>query len=80
MFATKFSEKSPRSLAKVVSWRVLMSLQWFFVTLWTTGSITTATGVLGFTFVINSALYYFHERIWNISDWGKQINLQKETI
>ena len=72
-FRTKFKEQNPRSLAKVVSWRIIMSLQWFFVTLYTTGSVSTAGAVLGFTFIINSLIYFFHERAWNLVDWGKKI-------
>lgn len=70
---SKFIERNPRSFAKVVSWRIIMSLQWFFVTLWTTGSVSTATGVLGFTFIVNSLIYFLHERAWNLTDFGKTL-------
>lgn len=78
-FKSKFVERNPRSFAKVVSWRIIMSLQWFFVTLYTTGSVSMATGVLGFTFVINSLIYFLHERAWNLSDWGKAVKEQVTT-
>jgi uncharacterized membrane protein len=71
-FKTKFKEQNPRSLAKVLTWRIIMMAQWFFVTLYTTGSVNTAAGVLGFTTIFNSLVYFLHERTWNIIDWGKK--------
>jgi uncharacterized membrane protein len=31
-------------------------------------------GVAGFALVVNSILYFFHERIWNRINWGKAEN------
>jgi uncharacterized membrane protein len=30
-------------------------------------------GVASFALVVNSVLYFFHERAWNASDWGKKV-------
>jgi uncharacterized membrane protein len=79
-FKTKFIEKNPRSFVKVLTWRVIMMAQWFFVTLYTTGSVTTAAGVLGFTTVVNSLLYFLHERGWNLVDWGKKVDEPTEPV
>jgi uncharacterized membrane protein len=30
-------------------------------------------GLVGFTAVVNSTLYFIHERIWNRIDWDRKI-------
>jgi len=74
---TKFQEKIPRSVGKMLSWRVLMIIQYFCIGYFTTGSMAFGAGLAGVTTVINSTLYFFHERAWNRADWGKQLNSEQ---
>ena len=37
------------------------------------GSWVVGLGVASFALVVNSILYFFHERAWNRSGWGKDI-------
>lgn len=67
----KYIEKIPRSLAKVLSWRIIIIGQYFAIGYFTTGSIAFGAGLAGATTIINSTLYFFHERAWNRSSWGK---------
>jgi uncharacterized membrane protein len=30
--------------------------------------------VVSFALVVNSILYFFHERAWNATDWDREIN------
>jgi len=69
----KFQERIPRSLAKVVSWRIIIMGQYFAIGYFTTGSVAFGLGLASFTTVVNSTLYFFHERAWNRSDWGKKL-------
>jgi len=73
MFKTKFIEKLPRSLAKVISWRIIIMGQYFAIGYFTTGSIAFGLGLASVTTVVNSTLYFLHERAWNRSDWGKKL-------
>lgn len=68
-----FKEKIPRSVGKVITWRIILSIQYFIIGYVTTGSIASALGLVGITTVVNSCIYYLHERAWNKSDWGKQV-------
>ena len=67
----QFQERIPRSVAKMISWRAIIVLQYFFIGYLTTGSIAFGVGLASATTVINSTLYFFHERVWNRSNWGR---------
>ena len=79
MFKTQFVEKAMRSLGKVVTWRVLVTITNFVGGYLSSGSWKVGLGVAGFALVVNSVLYFFHERAWNRLDWGKTINETKPT-
>jgi uncharacterized membrane protein len=73
MFKSKFYEKFPRSVAKVVSWRILVTITNFLGGWLASGNPWVGLGVVSFALVVNSILYFFHERAWNRADWGKVI-------
>jgi uncharacterized membrane protein len=73
MLKSKFYEKFPRSVAKVVSWRILVTITNFVGGWLASGSWQVGLGVVSFALVVNSILYFFHERAWNRADWGKVI-------
>jgi uncharacterized membrane protein len=70
---SKFQEKIPRSLAKVITWRVLVTITNTVGGFLASGSWVVGLGVASFALVVNSILYFFHERAWNRSGWGKDI-------
>jgi uncharacterized membrane protein len=72
MFQPKWIEKTMRSLGKVVTWRILVTITNFIGGWLASGSWQVGLGVVSFALVVNSILYYFHERSWNRLDWGKQ--------
>jgi hypothetical protein len=73
MFKTKFYEKAMRSLGKVVTWRILVTITNFVGGYLASGSWMVGLGVVSFALVVNSILYYFHERAWNRIDAGKEL-------
>jgi len=74
----KFYEKAMRSLGKVVTWRILVTITNFVGGWLASGSWTVGLGVVSFALVVNSILYFFHERAWNKIDAGKEV-LEVET-
>ena len=70
---TSITEKVPRSLAKVITWRIIMIVQYVLIGYFTTGSWAFGVSLAGITTVINSTLYFFHERAWNATDWDRKI-------
>lgn len=67
----KFNEKRPRTLVKVITWRILLTASHFVNALIVTGSIALGIKIAGWSLVINSILYWLHERIWNWFQWNK---------
>lgn len=70
----KFYEKWMRSLGKVVTWRIIVTITNFIGGWLASGSIAVGLGVVSFALVVNSILYFFHERIWNRIQTGKYGN------
>ena len=64
------NEHKNRSLAKVVSWRLLGLIFWPTVSYMVTGNWVD-TGILTGAFVFMTLMYYVHERIWNKVKWGR---------
>jgi len=73
LFKTKFYEKTMRSLGKVVTWRILVTITNFIGGYLASGSWMVGLGVVSFALVVNSILYFFHERAWNVIDVGKEV-------
>ena len=73
LFKTKFYEKAMRSLGKVVTWRILVTITNFIGGYLASGSWMVGLGVVSFALVVNSIMYYFHERAWNVIDAGKEL-------
>jgi len=70
----KFYEQTMRSLGKVVTWRILVTVTNFFGGWLASGNPWVGLGVVSFALVVNSIMYYFHERAWNRIDVGRQVN------
>ena len=55
-----------RSLAKALTWRVTATLTTTLITYIITGEVRTAVIIGGIEFVLKFAIYYVHERVWNL--------------
>ena len=73
MLKSKFQERIPRSLAKVISWRIAVTITNFFGGWLASGNPWVGLGVVSFALVVNSILYFFHERVWNKVDWDREV-------
>jgi len=67
-------EKPIRSLAKAISWRVVATLTTILLVFLFSKDLTLGT-IVGITeLVVKTIVYYFHERIWNLSNFGREEN------
>lgn len=57
-----------RTLAKTISWRVIGTVDTFLVAWLLTGDISMGAGIGVVGIFTKSALYYFHERLWQNHD------------
>jgi len=61
----KFNERQYRTISKMVSWRVLLTISHVVNGFLATGSLLVGLKIAGIATIINSFLYWLHERIWN---------------
>lgn len=71
-----FKDGHPRTATKMITWRVIVNFSNFFIPYFMTGSWGQATVFLTISVFINMALFYLHERSWNLIHWGKSAKEQ----
>lgn len=70
----KFNETNIRSIAKAISWRVILTVSHIVNTIIITGSLILGLKVAGMAAIINSLMYFAHERVWNYFQWKRENN------
>lgn len=70
----KFNETNTRSIAKAISWRVVLTVSHIVNTVIITGSLILGLKVAGLAAIINSLMYFAHERVWNYFQWKRDNN------
>jgi len=55
-----------RSLAKALTWLITATLTTTLITYMITGEARTAVIIGGIEFAVKFAIYYAHERVWNL--------------
>lgn len=69
----KFIERHPRTIAKMITWRVMLTISHIINGILATGSLLVGLKIAGWATVINSILYWLHERAWNLFRlWRKE--------
>lgn len=67
-----FKEYWTRSLAKALTYRILIVILDFTVIYLLTGKFDIAFWFMLISNVYTSVAYYIHERVWNRIDWGRK--------
>lgn len=65
------SEKTIRSIAKTISWRIIGTLDTIAISWIITGELTIAFSIGSIELITKMILYFGHERMWNAIKWGK---------
>ena len=65
-------ENHPRTVAKVISWRVMLTISHIINGFVVSGSWVTGLQIAGLAAIINSVLYWLHERSWNRAQWNRK--------
>ena len=60
-----------RSLVKTISWRLTGTFCTFLISFIILGDITTSGTIALIQLILNTIMFYIHERIWNIIKWGR---------
>ena len=73
----KFNDWRRRSVARLVSWRVIggstTAAIVYFVAKAGASAAETASIIFICQFTINALMYYIHDRIWNHFQWGREV-------
>ena len=70
----RYTDNYWRTLAKVVSWRVLLTTSHVVNGFIATGSFIVGLKIAGLALIFNSFLYWLHERLWNFLQWDRKEN------
>jgi len=65
-------EKPIRSLIKAISWRIVATLTTILLVFAFTGNWVLSSGVGFAELLLKIAIYYVHERIWNMLNFGRK--------
>ena len=65
------NENKSRSIGKSISWRVLASCDTILISYVITGSLAIAATIGSIEVLTKMVLYYFHERVWNRMEFGR---------
>ena len=67
----KMEEKSYRSIVKTISWRIVGTIDTILISWAVIGNLNFAVAIGGVELFTKMILYYFHERVWNRSNFGR---------
>jgi len=68
----KRGETKRRSIVKAITWRTMGTIDTILIAYFLTGEVKTAVSIGGIEIFTKMILYFFHERIWNMINWGKR--------
>jgi len=66
-------ESHHRSIIKTVTWRVIATVITLGIVFTFTGSLHKASVITLVTATVLAIGYYFHERFWNKTHWGRRV-------
>jgi len=74
------NEKAYRSVIKAITWRITASIVTVLIVLFLSGDLKLALSIGALETFIKMAVYYFHERAWNLTEWGtKELKNEERT-
>ena len=65
------NDNKSRSLVKTITWRITGSSATFLIAYLIVGDFSISSGIAATQLILNTILYYIHERVWNIITWGR---------
>ena len=70
----RFFEHYSRSIIKAISFRMLIIISDALILYVITRRLDLVLGVISLFTLVNTTIYFFHERFWNSIHWGKTGN------
>lgn len=66
-------ERRVRSLAKTISWRIVATSTTILLVFLFTGNLVISASVGSLELLAKIVIYYVHERIWDMSNFGREV-------
>ncbi len=66
------ADTQARSIVKAITYRILIVISIFVISLLTTGRLDVAASITGITAITGTIIYYLHERVWSMIRWGRK--------
>ncbi len=67
-------EKRVRSVAKTISWRIVATSTTILLVFLFTRDFVISASVGSLEVLAKIVIYYVHERIWNMLDFGREVH------
>lgn len=67
-------EKRVRSIAKTISWRIVATSTTILLVFLFTRDFVISASVGSLEVLAKIVIYYVHERIWNMLDFGREVH------
>lgn len=74
VISSRVVEKRNRSILKTISWRTVGTIDTIIISWIVVGDINFAVTIGGVELFTKMILYFFHERAWNKSNFGRVDN------
>ncbi len=68
-----FHEKHSRTIVKSITWRIVAFISSLIIIYFLTNNWNTALYHATIIHIVKTILYYIHERVWNLSNFGQII-------
>jgi uncharacterized membrane protein len=72
------TDKPIRSFVKAASWRATGTVDTIVISYLITGHVKVALSIGGIEVFTKMALYYFHERLWNVIPFGRRPDIDPD--
>lgn len=69
---------SVRGIVKAITYRILATISTFFISWILTGHWIVASSIALLEIVINTVIFYFHERAWKKIRWFKKKDVNSQ--
>ena len=69
---TSYNSEEKRSVAKAITYRLMIIISDMVVVFTITRRLDLTVGLVIFTNIASTILYFTHERIWNKIQWGRE--------
>ena len=77
IMSLKYSDSQKRTITKVITYRIVITCSHIINGFMISGSLAAGLQIAGLAAIINSVLFWVHERLWNWLQWNRRNSTSK---